>query len=288
MNPVTFNDDFKLCFEKFKVARSALESPLICWGEDKSTEVTLDEMNEATGGDGEYIRLPFPAFRVFGNLGDSGVLQGEIKSAKTVIFSGENSEVHAFMTAKGSDLLTWFSFKPAFLDGGKIREPNADMLRVLFFTASTGEEINPHEAKDRFPDGDLGKHLSLFAQRMLVSILKLVRDFQNPHFHLCRITPPIPMGKTILWQKQREHYVLLHKNHPANKPDSHGKIINSEPQVLRIAHSRRAHFRILRSPKFKNKVGQKIWIKSAWIGPKEWTDRSGQIYKIVEPNISNN
>jgi hypothetical protein len=112
-------------------------------------------------------------------------------------------------------------------------------------------------------------------------IQKLCIDFMNPHFFLCRKSP-IQTGRSAEWIKAREHYVLIHKTHPANRAGAVGVFQKTDSSCTRSAHSRRAHYRLLRSPKFKNKVGQKVWVKSTWVGPREWSDSSNQIYRIIE------
>jgi hypothetical protein len=97
---------------------------------------------------------------------------------------------------------------------------------------------------------------------------------------------PDKKGKTIEWMKSRTHYVLLHRSHPANNrlivPGQNVK--EGADYIKRQAHTRRAHSRVLRSPKFKNKIGQTIRIKACWVGPKEW-QQSGSIYRLQERAI---
>lgn len=97
---------------------------------------------------------------------------------------------------------------------------------------------------------------------------------------------PDKQGKSVEWMKARTHYVLLHRSHPANKNDIiSGAVVSEDKEYIkRQAHSRRAHFRILRSAKFKNKIGQKIRIRSCWVGPKEWKQASS-IYQL-QPTIT--
>jgi hypothetical protein len=52
------------------------------------------------------------------------------------------------------------------------------------------------------------------------------------------------------------------------------------PQGKRRPHERRAHERKLRSPKFVHKQGQKIIVKSSWIGPKE-NRVGGKRYRVI-------
>ena len=116
-------------------------------------------------------------------------------------------------------------------------------------------------------------------------MLNLCSDFNNPSLYLCKRLPSSPKGRSVEWQKAREHYVLIHKSHSANRKISAGiGPIHDGSTIDRVAHARRAHSRLLSSPRYKAKRGQRIWVQSAWVGPKEWSDHSGQIYKIVDRN----
>jgi hypothetical protein len=45
-------------------------------------------------------------------------------------------------------------------------------------------------------------------------------------------------------------------------------------------HQRRAHIRTLRSPRYGTHVGQRIRVKEAWIGPREWI-LNGAVYRVL-------
>lgn len=122
-------------------------------------------------------------------------------------------------------------------------------------------------------------------------VSKLCIDTMNPHFHMLSVRPKSD-GKYGAWVEQRTHYVLVHKNNiPRIRSDSdagHAQTSNTNPHNI-MAHSRRAHFRLLSSPRFKNKRDQKILVRSMWVGPKEWEGESRQIYKFIErPNVTIN
>lgn len=97
---------------------------------------------------------------------------------------------------------------------------------------------------------------------------------------------PNKQGKSVEWARSRTHYVILHRAHPANTPELINghmpSVEDSKKHIVRQAHSRRAHFRLLRSSKFRHKAGQRIPIKSTWVGPKEWKQGTS-IYRICAP-----
>ena len=107
-------------------------------------------------------------------------------------------------------------------------------------------------------------------------------EVQSPANFVARVHPKA-QGKSVTWTGCRTHFVVIHKSHPANKPElfAGASVIEDEGYTNRQAHSRRAHFRVLRSPRFRHKTGQRIWVKSAWIGPREWQQASS-IYRIHE------
>jgi len=95
---------------------------------------------------------------------------------------------------------------------------------------------------------------------------------------------PEPKGRSVEWVNARTHYVLLHKSHPANSATvtTGQAVAESTEHLKRQAHSRRAHDRILRSPRFRHKMGQKIRVKACWVGPLEWKQGTS-IYALVKP-----
>lgn len=86
-------------------------------------------------------------------------------------------------------------------------------------------------------------------------------------------------GKSIEWRIAREHYLILDRNAARACRDS--KSSPNDSQITRGAHWRIAHPRVLRSPKFKHKQGQEIWIKHCWVGPDEWQGLDGKTYKVI-------
>jgi len=93
---------------------------------------------------------------------------------------------------------------------------------------------------------------------------------------------PNTQGKSVEWVKARSYYTVVHRRHAANnKRIPIGSIVANKTRQL-TAHARKAHTRILRSAYYSKKQGQQIWVKSTWVGPKEWQDaESKQIYRIV-------
>jgi hypothetical protein len=125
------------------------------------------------------------------------------------------------------------------------------------------------------------RDLDQYDQAARSALFAFLTNLMNPHMHKASVRPN-KKGKSVEWTRQRTHFVFIHKSHKANSASFVGKADLESDHILRMAHSRRAHYRILRHPKYKHKVGLKIRVKSCWVGPKEWQGNSGQIYRIVE------
>jgi hypothetical protein len=115
-------------------------------------------------------------------------------------------------------------------------------------------------------------------------LLILCGEFLRPDLHVVTVTPDRP-HKSVQWLRSQTHYTVLHRHHAANMKDAvKGAVISQDEgkHLTRLAHSRRAHYRLLRSERYKKTRGLRIFIKDTWVGPKEWRDTAGQIYRIQE------
>lgn len=256
----------------------AMESPLIVWGDDTPANFDSNEpgINWANG----CPKIPFEIFRVMGHYRylDNGYIDFKAWVGSGVGFNLDPAIVVSIEVVKIANG-----------QGVEVKiGPIIVTVQVAFFMVA-GDPVG--KVKTECRAFDVNSRMSFIPKtnpdiRWSIAVEWLQRmciDFQNPQLYLCKRHPVVPSGKSIHWQKCREHYVLIHKNHSANrKENSDRKVICDGPTIDRCAHARRAHFRLLSSPKFKAKRGQRIWVQSAWVGPKEWSDQSGQIYKIVD------
>lgn len=139
--------------------------------------------------------------------------------------------------------------------------------------------LSNFSVSDKFASGIVENVFSYFRA--------FIDDYMAPSNHIVAVRPD-KQGKSVEWIRSREHYTIIHRTHAANnKTVKSGSVVenNEEKHLTRLAHSRRAHYRILKHPKFKrdpNGIEKRIMVKNTWVGPKEWRDNSGQIYKIVE------
>lgn len=273
MNPITFNEPFEaLCAAPHlmpahrRALKSALKSPLVSW--EASREPPPQEAYDDAADENGFPKLPFGVFR-----------------AEIALHPEDGFRIwYRIVVWSGGGLTLVFSR----LTGGEFQDPEHEevigsfMAEDLIMTAALDGQRRTG-AIYRKSGREAPTDHSWVSQSIIGCLAHLAVDFANPHFHLCRKSPPeggVP--RSVEWRKAREHYVLIHKSHPANQKESAGKRVIDSGPLHRAAHSRRAHYRMLRSPRFKNKVGQRVWVASAWVGPKEWTDHSGQIYRIVD------
>lgn len=112
---------------------------------------------------------------------------------------------------------------------------------------------------------------------------RLCCDCANPHTFLAKVLPKGHESRSVEWVKPRAHYVLLHKSHPMNRATPTTEAPSGQGAIERMAHSRRAHMRLLKSARFTKKRGQIVMVKASWIGPKEWQAAGGSTY-VVQPH----
>lgn len=87
-------------------------------------------------------------------------------------------------------------------------------------------------------------------------------------------------GKSVEWHKSREHYLILPQRAAARLAASKRGVTSND--LKRAAHWRRAHFRRLQNPRYIHKAGHVIPVRSAWVGPTEWTGSDRKVYRVVD------
>lgn len=124
------------------------------------------------------------------------------------------------------------------------------------------------------------------ASYIFYEVIKVIcYEYLAPH-NFMAVVRPNGFGRSVEWLKAREHITLIHRHHDANNSTlGEGGLVDADhaKTVKRCAHSRRAHVKVLRSPRFKYKQGQRIFVKASWVGPKQWKDTAGQTYQILIP-----
>lgn len=283
MNHITFNRDFKRAdlfsvyqlenSEYIKQAKqtlpnSVLSSPIFIY-QDPEDDILL---SIATSGDiitsiqNDPDYLPFKEMRLFvianntdsqyGNQGfkawlkhDNGILQIRAHIAHRKIPSKMMFEI--------------FSFNALSQDP-----------RGIAISVRIGGELLPKNHFSYQKCNEIG-------QAVFTSITWFLREYHSPANFSAKVVPKGCRHRSVEWLKARTHYVLVHKTHPANKKGASGKFEPDGEYVKRQAHTRRAHDRILRHPRYKANIGKVIRIKACWCGPAEW-QQARSIYKIIK------
>lgn len=107
--------------------------------------------------------------------------------------------------------------------------------------------------------------------------------YAAPLMQPVRVEPEARAGKSVEWVRARSYYSVVHRRHAANRKEVLAGAVVRDNTLARIAHARRAHVRVLRSAKWGAKQGQTVWVRSAWVGPREWRDAaSRQVYRVAD------
>jgi hypothetical protein len=296
MNPVTFNQVFtdflripppsgknRLAgtpFQRAPLFDAAVEPTGQKWGEGASRELVLDE---ATG----LFRLPFPVVRA-AIRPPPAFCVGEYVTAKVVLFQGPCPKDDKPVNWLWAELLfpgtarsvrcyflqVWFRALPYQPDDGPDGAISFEAGPSFFNVARRWQNLTVELESKRL--ARLSEHIMLLSAAFLF-------DVNSPANHVARISPQ-PAGRSVEWLAAREHYVILDRRHEANKATlAKGATVEADAgrTLDRVAHSRRAHWRHFESDKFKAAKGTRKWIKSIWIGPAEWQDQGGSIYRLV-------
>lgn len=153
---------------------------------------------------------------------------------------------------------------------------------VCFGSYSRPVKLHQFVAWGRYSTGREDHEYKVAVKAAFRHVVAFCRLFQAGFTHVAAIRP-INENKSVEWCKAQEHYVLLTSRHPANTDGGNQMNYDENEVIRRMAHRVRAHKRVLRSPRFRKKMGQTIWIQEQWRGPKEWINkRSRQIYRWID------
>jgi len=92
--------------------------------------------------------------------------------------------------------------------------------------------------------------------------------------------PPRSPPRSVEWHLAREHYLLVHPSQARQCRD--GSRAPTGHELQRAAHWRRAHFRRLTSPRYKESTRSRLVpVRESWVGPEKWRGRDGKIYAVA-------
>lgn len=285
MNPVTFNDKFleflqahdgdvEYCRKAIRRLKKAPLFSLSCT-QDEFQNGSMDHVDSKN----KIPMSPFPDVRIHLEFTDAGYSVQVIRLEEVADDDDECRFVNLIITAKRSSKSQAKSGvnSDSLVGFASIREESSKSLKIAdsIFLLHSGGNLKKLDGEE---DEEVKRDMSSSG---LLTLLKLAADCTNPSLHPVTVSKD-GASRSIEWMKQREHIIFVHKNSPINKAGANGKAFKVDAELKRSAHSRRAHYRLLKSPRYKSKRGTVIFVRSCWVGPKEWEDASGQIYKIVD------
>ena len=119
---------------------------------------------------------------------------------------------------------------------------------------------------------------------MIMPLIMIISYYTSGLFQPITAAPPREkqVGKSAEWVRARTYYTVVHRRHAANSKGVERGAMVADNSCVKTAHSRRAHFRVLRSEKWGASMGKRIMVRACWVGPKEWIDsESKQVYTIA-------
>jgi hypothetical protein len=111
----------------------------------------------------------------------------------------------------------------------------------------------------------------------------LISLINTPGHYIAKVSPSLTRQRahSVEWTEAKSHYIVLDRAHGKQLADHKPRDFNGS--ITRAMHDRRAHSRYMQSPRYKNSRFKRIWVRQAWVGPKEWEGVGGNQYKIINP-----
>lgn len=261
-----------------KKFRKSLNAPLFI--HDLGSEDWLLKDFPWARDDKQMLRLPFPMLRA--TLTDHKRLLPENAEARASLLQHFNSDLPDIVT----ETVDVVAFQHEVATFSLMRIRSSERLAALTQLVFAGVEMHHqcvgvmcHLPTNRIIGkgetvGNYDHVLDAVFGWAIEFLTKLTIDWLNPHLFPARVCPK-RQGKSVEWKQARSHYVMVHKSANVSKPTGRHHEVTS-----RVAHSRRAHWHMLTSDRWKNKKGQRVPVKATWVGPEEWEGQSGQIYTM--------
>lgn len=289
MNPVNITEDLARCLDIAypTIGRETLPQMLKAFPKwpfltydfgSESKEELAAKVQDCYNGVGTIFRTPFPKFRFWMKTHwgvHYGMCEREdvgLRAVAVVVAS------HPIGQYQENMMIVKVFLNPSGVAG------MADWS-VRAFSHKTGKEITQGKHGELILEKHRQDALDRTVGILIASLEIISKEFLRPGNHVAKVEPEQRPGKSVQWVQAREHYTVINRNHAANNKNiTHGSTVhqNESSHITRIAHTRRAHDRVLRSEKFKAMRGKTIQIASVWIGPPEWKDTAGQIYRITK------
>ncbi len=195
------------------------------------------------------------------------------------------------ITAPGGDMTVLVWSVGVYVHSLKINEQHIHGQRVLqveYIGLPDGALVSGYRAYEYLLGGIMrgayypADYDSEFANLSCVmrfsGIYTALELINNPSMHIVESFPTKKMND-VRWRFSRSHYYVVSAEH--NRSVNRGERIALNGIVTRAMHWRRAHFRTLRSERWKASRGKRVWIRRAWIGPTTWIGMDDKTYVVV-------
>lgn len=211
-------------------------------------------------------------------------------------------------TVKGEDL-GWFIYRDErlFINIFRISHSRESSLFMLISILEKDMLAARQNGEERSSVGAMGmirpmpyivypENMELEAKQDALAVMTNALDslsyfcsiVNSPGNFLVKVSPSnnAKKGRSVQWIESKSHYIILGREHGKMMMNNGTRDFNGT--ITRAMHNRRAHKRLLTSDRFRNKRGQSVWVKSSWVGPKEWEGTDKKVYRVMNFTPPNN
>lgn len=282
-----------------ETANLVADTPLFDLGTSRFVDVHKRPEYAASHAHSGEIRMPFSTVATHSALSVDGlgIPSGDGKLHVSTIIVAPDGDERYFEWARESGweiedpdgdsylllLWAWDTYKAdsaEFILAWMSRE----WERGPLFTLIGGDGATVTKARHDGPGSVAQAVVSEMMDAVIADIFTLDRSSRKHHLALSQRPPGKRAAKTAKfkpWAREDTPHIIFLD--PGCKTDVNGNEIRSACEGERVitAHPRRAHERVLRSPKWGKRQGDTVWVKQAWVGPQEWAHKGVQ-YRIVD------
>lgn len=243
-----------------------LEAPIFKWADPENSKILQGPDNHGVLSRLAHERvLPFPMVRLSVKPNSEDFRNG-LKSLSFILW--QKGDTLLVLAATNGSLLCAYT-----IDHACLLSLEFVMLGRRVFRGSEQAQLSAEER--RGIEGDVSSFNT--------SICWFIRESMFSGNFLAQVKP-IPKSGTpsqVKWSESQIHHVIVHRHDGMNRAAGPG---GGKSGAARMAHTRRAHMRILRSQRWGIRAGRRVFVKSCWVGPPEWKINDS-IYKILPPDL---
>lgn len=265
-------------------ANELAKSPVFVWHPDYNRELTDDETEwireHIMSGDRRHVPTQFP-YKTFGL-----VFKDSEGKHETVLWIWAHP--HVIELDNLPDGMTDYHTILTVYRRDKFEGETCYQMLKYAADSSKGCMVDFWMGKRRCPERALHRlaesHKDYLSRSVVMTrntVARFAFEIMSKAATVLRVQPDTShTPRSVEWVQARTHYLLVHRHQAIRCRDQQRG--PSSHELTRAAHWRRAHLRRLSSDKFKQKKGQLVPVKQAWVGPIEWKGNDGKIYKVME------